>query len=576
MDITQLIERCKKGDRDALGELYEAYSPQMRSVCRRYVSDEQSLDDVLHDAFVIILTSFDRLRDPRRAEQWMMSIVRNVASKFNEHQNRIPTTISIEDVNEAEVPEEDQDVKKVRGIPLEEVIQMVDKLPEGYGRIFRLSVFEGKSHREIAMMMGIEPHSSSSQLARAKKMLRSMVASYWAMLLLLTIPLAMLLFRKGNTVMEDKPMTAKQTEKTSNESKAEENGSANNPPIKNVQTTTVKSPLRQLLTYNTDTLTKDTNASETVVVNDTLGNQMAEQHQTDTLPFKKENQPYNTLPSTDENLLAEGWEKKKDETRKWSVDLAYTAPYDKDNLSNLPYSYRPSRPDGMMDSPLPPGVPTPSRPSSIENWSDYVSYLNDFPNDVNSKVGEAIKQIALSNANQPGEDKILRTGHHAMPMTWSLALKYRLDKRWGVETGLNYSKLKSEFEMGSNGNTINELQTIHYVGVPLKGIYHLYDTRKWGVYGAAGIMMEVPVHSSLYTDYYVLGKKEVSEKTSIHAPWQWSTTIGLGLQYHLTPHVGVFAEPSLQYFIPTGSSIETYRHEHPFIFTVPLGIRLTW
>ena len=576
MDITQLIERCKKGDRDALGELYEAYSPQMRSVCRRYVSDEQSLDDVLHDAFVIILTSFDRLRDPRRAEQWMMSIVRNVASKFNEHQNRIPTTIPIEDVNEAEVPEEDQDVKKVRGIPLEEVIQMVDKLPEGYGRIFRLSVFEGKSHREIAMMMGIEPHSSSSQLARAKKMLRSMVASYWAMLLLLTIPLAMLLFRKGNTVMEDKPITAKQTEKTSNESKAEENGSANNPPIKNVQTITVKSPLRQLLTYNTDTLTKDTHVSETVVVNDTLDNQMAEQQQTDTLPFKKEDQPNKTLPSIDENLLAEGWEKKKDETQKWSVDLAYTAPYDKDNLSNLPYSYRPSRPDGMMDSPLPPGVPTPSRPSSIENWSDYVSYLNDFPNDVNSKVGEAIKQIALSNANQPGEDKILRTGHHAMPMTWSLALKYRLDKRWGVETGLNYSKLKSEFEMGSNGNTINELQTIHYVGVPLKGIYHLYDTRKWGVYGAAGMMMEVPVHSSLYTDYYVLGKKEVSEKTSIHAPWQWSTTIGLGLQYHLTPHVGVFAEPSLQYFIPTGSSIETYRHEHPFIFTVPLGIRLTW
>ena len=576
MDITQLIERCKKGDRDALGELYEAYSPQMRSVCRRYVSDEQSLDDVLHDAFVIILTSFDRLRDPRRAEQWMMSIVRNVASKFNEHQNRIPTTIPIEDVNEAEVPEEDQDVRKVRGIPLEEVIQMVDKLPEGYGRIFRLSVFEGKSHREIAMMMGIEPHSSSSQLARAKKMLRSMVASYWAMLLLLTIPLAMLLFRKGNTVMEDKPMTAKQTEKTSNESKAEENGSANIPPIKNVQTTTVKSPLRQLLTYNTDTLTKDTHVSETVVVNDTLGNQMAEQQQTDTLPFKKDDQPNKTLPSIDENLLAEGWEKKKDETRKWSVNLAYTAPYDKDNLSNLPYSYRPSRPDGMMDSPLPPGVPTISRPSSIENWSDYVSYLNDFPNDVNSKVGEAIKQIALSNANQPGEDRILRTGHHAMPMTWSLALKYRLDKRWGVETGLNYSKLKSEFEMGSNGNTINELQTIHYVGVPLKGIYHFYDTRKWGVYGAAGMMMEVPVHSSLYTDYYVLGKKEVSEKTSIHAPWQWSTTIGLGLQYHLTPHVGVFAEPSLQYFIPTGSSIETYRHEHPFIFTVPLGIRLTW
>ncbi len=49
----------------------------MRGVCRRYISDEQTVEDVLHDAFVIIFTSFDRLRDVRRAEQWMMAITRN-------------------------------------------------------------------------------------------------------------------------------------------------------------------------------------------------------------------------------------------------------------------------------------------------------------------------------------------------------------------------------------------------------------------------------------------------------------------------------------------------------------------
>ena len=57
MEITRLIERCRQGDADALGELYKAYAQRMRGVCRRYISDEQTVEDVLHDAFVIIFTS---------------------------------------------------------------------------------------------------------------------------------------------------------------------------------------------------------------------------------------------------------------------------------------------------------------------------------------------------------------------------------------------------------------------------------------------------------------------------------------------------------------------------------------
>ena len=73
---------------------------------------------------------------------------------------------------------------------------MIDKLPEGYGQVFRLSVLEGMTHKEIAALLDIEPHSSSSQLSRAKKMLRKMMHQYWALLLLLFIPLAFYLFKK--------------------------------------------------------------------------------------------------------------------------------------------------------------------------------------------------------------------------------------------------------------------------------------------------------------------------------------------------------------------------------------------
>ena len=185
-------------------------------------------------------------------------------------------------------------------------------------------------------------------------------------------------------------------------------------------------------------------------------------------------------------------------------------------------------------------------------------------------------RIALNNASGPGEDKILRKTHHQMPVTWSLALKYRLNHRFGLESGLSYSRLSSDFEMGTNGNTIGEQQTIHYLGIPMKGIYNMYSGQRWGVYGSLGMTTEIPVHATLHSDFFVNGLYEASDKTTIRAPWQFSATFGLGLQYHLTPSIGFFAEPSMQYFIPMKSDIETYRTEHPFTFSLPVGIRFTW
>lgn len=119
MEITRLIERCRQGDADALGELYKAYAQRMRGVCRCYISDEQTVEDVLHDAFVIIFTSFDRLRDVRRAEAWMMAITRNLASKCKDHLEALPM-VSLDETSEKELIAAENEEKDVRGVPLSE------------------------------------------------------------------------------------------------------------------------------------------------------------------------------------------------------------------------------------------------------------------------------------------------------------------------------------------------------------------------------------------------------------------------------------------------------------------------
>ena len=48
----------KSEDAEVLEELYTAYAQKLLSVCRRYVKDEDVAQDILHDAFIIIFTSF--------------------------------------------------------------------------------------------------------------------------------------------------------------------------------------------------------------------------------------------------------------------------------------------------------------------------------------------------------------------------------------------------------------------------------------------------------------------------------------------------------------------------------------
>ena len=565
MEVTRLIERCRQGDADALGELYKAYAQRMKGVCRRYVSDEQAVDDVLHDAFVIIFTSFDRLRDNRKAESWMMSITRNVASKYKDHLK----SLSFVPLEEAESLVDPIEEITVKGVPLEEVLKLIDKLPEGYGKVFRLSVFEGMSHKEIADMLGIEPHSSSSQLARAKKILRKMMQQYWAaVLLLLLMPLTFFLLRKGDTaVKEEKPVIAKQEDTPKQKSHINEPSEEEPQEPIIVHIPVHQAPIDTLLPVIAQALDS--------IMPDTLTNMIAQEQtipdtiQSDTTHIvDKQNLPHYDIT----DLFPDKQVTRPHSNQKWSIDLAYAGGMGEKSQYNQPFIYKPAPSDVQS---LPSGH-EPTIPSSIDNWTDYAVYLANNPDVVSEKTRSVIMRIALNNANRPGEDKILRTSHHQMPVTWSLALKYRLGNRFGLESGLSYSRLTSDFEMGADGNTIREQQTIHYLGIPVKGIYNIYNRKMWSLYGSLGLTTEVPVHSTLHSDYYVNGQYEVSDKAIIRAPWQFSTTFGLGLQFHLTPSVGIFAEPSLQYYIPTRSGIETYRTEHPFTFSLPLGIRFTW
>ena len=554
MEVTRLIERCRQGDADALGELYKAYAQRMRDVCRCYVSDEQAVDDVLHDAFVIIFTSFDRLRDARRAEAWMMAITRNVASKYKDHLETLPT-VPIEAADDVSIPSEEA---TVRGIPLDEVMRMIDRLPEGYAKVFRLSVFEGMSHKEIAAVLGIEPHSSSSQLTRAKKMLRKSLARYWMLWLLpLLLPVAFYLYKSNNRTETGQPIATKHD---------------NQPAIKE-PTSPNDSPTPQIAIAPIHRQTTDS-----VISVDTLMHPIERDEYTDTMHIVR------PLPDVRQNTniqIAEATDT--------LLDMNDITPIKKKSpLSTmLAYAGIPSNGTSVIDNFLTVvdyASGSQTRSMRIYNWGEYMDYVNNYASKMDSVDAMNMRRIAIANAGRP-DAPLSERKYHERPRTFELSLNYPISKRWSVNSGLSYTRMKSTFESDDGNMLTRRTQKLYYVGLPLKLRYTLLEKNRWQLYASGGIGLDIPLRGKETTQYLYIGPYQPERGDSlilpttharVKAPWQWSVNVGAGVQYQLLPHVNAYFEPRLQYYIPTGNPVETYRTEHPFDLSLPLGIRFTW
>ena len=562
MDTEQLIELGRQGDAAALEHLYRTYHRQMTGICQRIVDNRQVAEELAHDAFLLAFAKMDQLRNPQHFEAWLTSITANVARRYV-RQHHEPTILSLSTLSEKELPQE-QNPTESKSLPtMDELMAAVDALPNGYGQVFKLAVIQKMSHKEIAEILGIAAHSSSSQLSRAKRMLQKSLAQYWWLWLLpILLPLATYLYKTGRTVSVQQPVvtqqkqTASDTKHNDERTPAIEQGASAIPRIITQKTTIV-----HVKDVRVDILTPA----------DTVQHIGEGKEHTDTTTNLHDNKPQPELrPEKDTHTADLFFEKPtevKDKQQKWSVDLAFTGSMN-EHHGNSPFMFTETEmTDDTSEAP---------RIRSFDKWSDYAEALQSGIFDGDWKTQQILMKIAQNNAAQPDIDKIERRTHHYMPITFSLALKYSLNNRFSLKTGLSYSRLKSESEIGTSGNAISEQQTIHYLGIPLKGSYNIYNVRQWNIYGSLGAKLEIPVYVQLNTDYYVNGTRELEEKSRPHAPLQWSVGAGLGLQYDLTPNVGFFAEPILQYYIPTGSSIETYRTEYPFTFSLPLGIRFTW
>lgn len=173
-----------------------------------------------------------------------------------------------------------------------------------------------------------------------------------------------------------------------------------------------------------------------------------------------------------------------------------------------------------------------------------------------------------------GEQTINDVDHH-LPVRVGFAISFPLSDRLSIGTGLSYTYLATDIFSGSHYSYFDSSQTVHFIGVPISLSYRVFSVGRFDAYAIGGAMVEKAVHGRVHEAYFLNGTEYNTSTASTPLPWQFSLTLSAGFQYNISPTLGIFAEPGLQYYIPDNSSLRTIYSDKPLNFSLNLGLRLT-
>ncbi|MCH8902611.1 MAG: sigma-70 family RNA polymerase sigma factor [Bacteroidetes bacterium] len=139
----------------------------MLAVCLRYTKNKQEAEDALQESFIKIFMNIHKFRNEGAIEAWIRRITVNTALASLRKKIRLYT---FDDGMEAESDFDSELI--LSNLAANDLLEIIQTLPEGYRTVLNLYIFEQYSHKQISDMLGIAVGTSKSQLAKARTLLK--------------------------------------------------------------------------------------------------------------------------------------------------------------------------------------------------------------------------------------------------------------------------------------------------------------------------------------------------------------------------------------------------------------------
>lgn len=193
--------------------------------------------------------------------------------------------------------------------------------------------------------------------------------------------------------------------------------------------------------------------------------------------------------------------------------------------------------------------------------------------------GERTDSVAFESqrrANVVGPNRVQRYAYttpnydsHDFPVKVGVTVRVPLVRRVAIDGGLSYTRMRSavNFLTPDYLHYVYGTQFVNYLGVPVSLVVDLWNSDQWAVYTAGGGEVAKSVKSTWRAS-------KGSEYSAPASPWQFSVSAAVGVQFNVTEHVGIYAQPSADYYFDNHSVVRTYYSEHPLTPALRLGVRI--
>ncbi|ADY52663.1 RNA polymerase, sigma-24 subunit, ECF subfamily [Pseudopedobacter saltans DSM 12145] len=168
----ELIIKCRKDDYKAQEALYKRFYAYAMGISLRYCINRDDALEAVNDSFIKLFKTIKTFEDHRLIKPWFRQIVVN--SSIDNRRKNLKHSAAL-DIEYAD--EKPTDFNAIAKINAEDILKLLDCLPEIHKVVFNLYEIDGYSHEEIADILDIPSSSSRVYLSRAKDKLRKLVNS---------------------------------------------------------------------------------------------------------------------------------------------------------------------------------------------------------------------------------------------------------------------------------------------------------------------------------------------------------------------------------------------------------------
>ncbi|MFT5723567.1 MAG: RNA polymerase sigma factor (sigma-70 family) [Bacteroidia bacterium] len=168
----KLIKKCLKNDRRSQNLLYKELFSYIMNICIRYKDNYDDAGSALNIIYLKVLKGLSEYDDSKAILPWVKTIaVRHLIDEYRYEKRH--DAIGLDDLPQQTL---NGHAAAPDMLEVEDILQMLYRLPSLTKRVFNLFAIDGYKHREIGELLGMSEGNSKWHLNQARGQLQALIA----------------------------------------------------------------------------------------------------------------------------------------------------------------------------------------------------------------------------------------------------------------------------------------------------------------------------------------------------------------------------------------------------------------